>query len=132
MGTRRINFDLSALFYPSPAVEGRWVAHCLDLDLVATGDSPEDAFGELLGTLETYLKTLIDLGDKAAPPRKAPREFWEAAGRATKLPDLPIGELVGWAEQYAKKRKERLSGRRPARCKAAILTEPCKFAAVGS
>lgn len=112
------------LFYPA-SVEGRWVAHCLDFDIVGTGDDPGDAFTELLGTLEVQLTMWEKLGDTAEPPKKAPKKYWDAAKTAIELPAPELGALEGWAQHYTAQRKKKLRAeiarRVPEKCKGKLV-----------
>ena len=111
--------EAHVLFYKSP-VKGRWVAHCLDFDIVGTGENPREAFEELLGTLEVQLDFWRDLGDKAAVPKRAPRPLWDAFDRGVPLPPVqaPLGK---WAEKYHDRRVARIEI--PSSCSAVILEE---------
>ncbi len=121
----------TVLFYPA-SVKGRWVAHCLDFDLVGTGDNPGEAFTELLGALEVQMDLWNELGADAAPPRHAPRELWDAAKDAIPLPAPDIGGLKGWAEKHDKARKTKLrreiKARMPKVCKIVLLPTRPKLA----
>ncbi len=111
----------TVLFYPSAHVEGRWVAHCLDYDLIGTGGDPGEAFAELLGTIEAQFELIDELGSEAAPPKKAPQDFWDALEGAVRIPPLDIGELRGWADKYFHDRKKKLARKVPQECVGAIL-----------
>ncbi len=120
------------LFYPA-RVKGRWVAHCLDFDLVGTGDDLEEAFTELLGTLEAQLTMWEKLGDSAEPPKKAPQKYWDAAKSAIELPTPEIGALEGWAQHYATQRNRKLKAeiarRVPDRCRGKLVMRRSSFLA---
>jgi predicted RNase H-like HicB family nuclease len=69
--------EFSVLVRRAPDVEGQWIAHCLNWDLVSQGDSPSDAFqmiGEavVLATQEDEAAEL-DPADRPA----APQELWD-------------------------------------------------------
>jgi hypothetical protein len=114
----RLKIDL--LFYPSP-VKGRWVAHCLNIDIVGTGADPREAFEELLGSLEVQFEAWAELGAKAAPPSRAPRELWNKFKSAKPLPDIAV-ELGDWAKRYHRRRGSKFPDV-PKACTAAILLE---------
>jgi len=92
------------LFYPSQDVKGRWVAHCLDLDIVGTGDDPEDAFAELLQALRMQIEVWIDAIDNNRKPvraAKAPDIYWKMAEEAEALPPADISDLQKFlSEEY--------------------------------
>ncbi len=82
-----VEFPLRVLIYPAPDVEGQWIAHGLETDIVTQGDSPDHAL-EMMGDA---LKTTIDfvtrhrlLGSRGLPfaLRPAPREVWDLIGDA--------------------------------------------------
>lgn len=61
---------LSALGYLE---EGRWVAHCLEMDIVGHGDDPESALKELEDLIAMQISFAISTNDfdllyKPAPP----------------------------------------------------------------
>ncbi len=93
------------LFYPS-AVKGRWAAHLLEYDLVGTGEGAEDALEEVFGMLEAELGCILELGAKAAPVHKAPKEYWTAFKSAVHLGDreMALGEF---AQKAARRRASR-------------------------
>lgn len=78
MGTMN-KFDANLWLWvkAAPDVPGQWVAHCLDLDLVTQGDSPEHALRMLQDAVAlTVFDDLRSGHDPAARP-KAPKEDWD-------------------------------------------------------
>lgn len=115
--------DSHILLYLSPNVKNRWVAHCLDFDLVGTGADPGEALEELLGVVEVQFRAwaeAVQAGEQLAVPHKAPKKFWNALKRATRLPDIEI-KLGDWAERAFRRRQSRFP-RPPRRCRQALLT----------
>jgi predicted RNase H-like HicB family nuclease len=59
--------------------EKRWVAHCIDLDLWATGDSPEAARRGMDDAVVGYVETVLDTQDRESIPqllrRRAPLHY---------------------------------------------------------
>ena len=53
-----------------------WVAHCLELDLVATGDNPKQARDDLQDLIVTQVSCAIANDNMAYLLRPAPREVW--------------------------------------------------------
>ena len=47
----------------------RWVAHCIDLDLWATGGSPEAARRSMDDAVVGYVETVLDTKDHDSIPR---------------------------------------------------------------
>jgi predicted RNase H-like HicB family nuclease len=78
---------------PAPDVDGQWVAHCLDFDVVTQGNSFEHAI-ELAGEAVALVLT-DDLNANRDPhSRQAPPECWEPlwklikSGRKTSLSEI--------------------------------------------
>lgn len=63
-----------------------WIAHCLELDLVAEGKTAEQALDDLLDLCVTQLETALAHGDLAGAFRSAPPEIWATFSRATDVP----------------------------------------------
>ena len=107
------------LFYPSH-VKGRWVAHCLDIDMTGTGDDPQEALEELLGTMEVQFELWKELGKDAAPPKPAPKAYWEAAKKGIRLHDAAV-RLGEWAKKWKTRRDARFPAP-PESCEARLIT----------
>ncbi|KKL81012.1 hypothetical protein LCGC14_1999040 [marine sediment metagenome] len=86
-----------ACIYLSPDVDGTFVAHCLELDLIGEGKTPKKAIVELLKVIETQ----IELCEKSSAQLffPAPGSIWQKymyakkAGR--KLPDELMQRIKG-------------------------------------
>jgi len=118
----------TVLFYPSEEVKNRWGAHCLDWDLVGTGDHPLQAFDELLEVMEFQVEAWYELGDEAAYPEPAPKPYWDAVKSAL---DLGFYDFSGVLENILKRREIRRARRKlPNRCRWAILRDRETLAAV--
>jgi len=65
---------LSAIVYRE---DGVWVAHCLELDIVAEGEDAEDATCSLISLCELQIKVALEEGDLKAVFRPAPPEIWK-------------------------------------------------------
>lgn len=63
----------------SGRVKTRWVAHCIDLDLWAAGDSLVEARQGLENAISGYITTVLDTDDRDSIPRllrrRAPLRF---------------------------------------------------------
>jgi hypothetical protein len=77
-----IGFDFHILVYPAPDVEGDWVAHSLELDMIAQGTSQDHALQMLHEAFETVVRYNADHGLVPIQIRFAPPEAWQAAGVA--------------------------------------------------
>jgi len=65
--------------------DGLWVAHCLELDIVATGDSPKEAADDIRELIQAQVSSAMvnDNMDNLYHP--APREVWAAFTKARSL-----------------------------------------------
>jgi hypothetical protein len=77
-----MNINLSAIVYQE---DGAWLAHCLELDIVAEGSDAGDAIKSLVSLCDLQIRTAIEDGDVASIFRPAPPEIWKlfASGRQT-------------------------------------------------
>ena len=72
-GLRNFRVDLRAVVYS----EGEWwIAHCLELDLVAEGKTPDQALRDLMELSETQIETAIKAGNLESVFRSAPPQIW--------------------------------------------------------
>jgi hypothetical protein len=84
--TRDINglrIDLRAVIY---RYQKWWIAHCLELDLVAEGATPIDAFRDLMELSASQVKAACKMGNLDSIFRSAPPEIWTMFSRARDLP----------------------------------------------
>jgi len=81
-----LNINLSAIVY---CESGVWLAHCLELDIVAEGEGANDAFESLKSLCDLQITVALEEGDIGSVFRPAPPEIWKlfAAGtdRATEF-----------------------------------------------
>jgi predicted RNase H-like HicB family nuclease len=70
----KAKINLSAIIYRE---EGVWLAHCLEMDVVAEGDKPQKAFKDLDELCELQIKTALEEGDLETVFRPAPPEIWK-------------------------------------------------------
>lgn len=67
------NFEFSGVAYP----EGDfWLAHCLQLDVVGQGDTPEAAAREMIDLTLFHLREALHDNDVKSTFRPAPVEIW--------------------------------------------------------
>ncbi|MDO8136767.1 MAG: hypothetical protein Q6354_03920 [Candidatus Brocadiales bacterium] len=75
LSPRRVKgqIDLRILIYRE---EGNWVAHCLELDIVGAGGTPEKAFNLMSELVEDHISFCFEnkIEDKLFNP--APPEYW--------------------------------------------------------
>lgn len=55
-------FNLWALIEPSEEVEGEWLAHCLNLDVMSQGSSPEEAIDMIIEASEMVIEDRLNRG----------------------------------------------------------------------
>jgi len=71
------------LVYP----EGNfWIAHCLETDLVAEGDTPKEAMSGLIDISNTQIEALLAEGDLNSLFSPAPPEIWRMFSTAADSP----------------------------------------------
>ncbi len=63
-----------------------WIAHCLEMDVVAEGDTPQEAIKDLIGLCDLKIADAIKEGDIKSVFRPAPPEIWDLYAKATKTP----------------------------------------------
>jgi predicted RNase H-like HicB family nuclease len=73
MATPRLT--LRALLYRG---DGVWIAHCLELDLVADGATPHQAITALMELTEFQIETAMEEGDLSSIFRPAPPDIQSA------------------------------------------------------
>jgi len=76
---------LTALHYLFSHADGKVVAHCLDLDLVTSGQNLEQAEARLNGVVLEQIASCYTSGNFAQLWFKAPNEYWTALSDATEL-----------------------------------------------
>jgi len=60
--------------------DGQYLAHCLELDLVAEGSTPDEACSELLNAIDVQVRTCIQNDNMANLFFPAPKEVWAKLG----------------------------------------------------
>ena len=83
MTQNKIRIDLSAIIYKE---DDWWIAHCLELDLPAEGETPEAALKALFELTDTHIKNAIEEGDLESIFRAAPPELWRMFALASDAP----------------------------------------------
>jgi hypothetical protein len=68
---------LSLLHYLLSESEGKHIAHCLDLDLVATGRTCEEAAVNLDSLVKAHIELALATRQYANLATKAPQSFWD-------------------------------------------------------
>jgi hypothetical protein len=78
-GKASFRVDLRAVVYPH---QDGWIAHCLELDLVAEGTSAAEALRDVMDLAAIQVDAAIDAGDLESIFRPAPPEVWAMFSRA--------------------------------------------------
>jgi predicted RNase H-like HicB family nuclease len=83
-GESNVRINLSAIVYPE---DGAWIAHCLELDIVAEGASSDEAVQSLVSLCDFQIKVAMEEGDLRSIFRPAPAETWQmfASGREKRI-----------------------------------------------
>jgi predicted RNase H-like HicB family nuclease len=68
-----LRINLSAIAY---CEDGVWIAHCLELDIVADGKDVDDAIQSLISLCDFQIRTAMEHADLGSVFRSAPREIW--------------------------------------------------------
>jgi len=69
--------EFSFLIHQEKGLDGQWVAHCLNLDLVSQGNSPEHAIQMIFEATAQVVADDLRSGQDPAGRRPAPKELWE-------------------------------------------------------
>ena len=60
--------------------EGTYVAHCLELDLIAEGSTPDEACSEITNVIDVHVRTCIQNDNFENLFFPAPKEVWDRLG----------------------------------------------------
>jgi hypothetical protein len=90
--------QLRAIAYRDAA---EWVAHCLDLDIVATGPSREEAIEALVGAVEAQLSDAWKNGNVGHLFFPAPVEAWRKLAEILQGPHADVTRTLNDADTTA-------------------------------
>ncbi len=76
---RRIEFQLTLIFYPSLDLSGVTCAHCLELDIVGQGPDQDAAQANLMEAIELYVGFKLDEQELDSLYCPAPSSIWNHA-----------------------------------------------------
>lgn len=76
------------IFYPE---DDHYVAHCLEFDLVAQGNSVRESFQNLLDAVELQAAYAVETGDLENLIQPAPPEFWRMLLKSENSPEVSAG-----------------------------------------
>ncbi len=107
------NIPKSVLFrvciYPSPDIEGFFVAHCLELDLIGEGKNPQKAIAELIEAIELQIEACQETGSQFFFP--APAWVWHRYGQAKNAGRIILQRIVEKAQQTTSSRLGHLNAK---------------------
>lgn len=73
---RGLDALLNVIIYPAPDLEGQWIAHCLETDMIVQADSDHDAFEAMAESIEAIAKHNVSKGSPAIEYHSAPPEVF--------------------------------------------------------
>ena len=86
MAPEAVMIELRGVLYR----EAQWcIAHCLEMDVVAEGDSPFEAFSSLVELCGIKIEEAMKDGNLRSIFRPAPHEIWELYTRAKRFRKPP-------------------------------------------
>ena len=69
--------DLWLLFSQSTEIEGQWIAHCLNFDIVTQGKSLKDAYEMACEAIEMTVRDDLEAGRDPRDRKTTPKEDWD-------------------------------------------------------
>lgn len=79
MPMKAIRIDLRGVVYRD---NQWWIAHCLEMDVVAEGETPPEAIRDLIALCDLKIKDALGEGDTRSIFRPAPAKIWDLYARA--------------------------------------------------
>lgn len=70
----RPRIDLRVIVYQE---RGIWLSHCLELDIVGEGETPQESLKTLVELCTLQVETAVEAGDLQSIFRAAPAEYWK-------------------------------------------------------
>jgi hypothetical protein len=78
--------DLRGVVYQEGAL---WFAHCLELDIVAEGATPQEAVSNVLDLCDLQIASAVENNDLESIFRPAPAQYWSLFFQATRKSRVP-------------------------------------------
>jgi hypothetical protein len=69
-----MGITLRGIVYPE---DGMWLAHCLEMDIVAEGKTPRQALEDVVDLCNLQFQVALEEGDIGSAFRPAPPEYWK-------------------------------------------------------
>jgi len=73
--------------------DGLWVAHCMELDIVATGDSPDSAVNDLKDLIVAQVSCALANDNTKYLYHSAPKKVWDEYWKAEDMNQTPRGAV---------------------------------------
>ena len=90
---RSLHSLLNVIIYPAPDLEGQWLAHCLETDIISQGNSVADALEMMAEAIELTAAQNVKMGRPAIVYQNAPTEvsmmFENAEDITTRILRIP-------------------------------------------
>ncbi len=83
-----------------------WVAHCLQMDIVASGRSAKAVEADIIGLIKTQMRFAIDNGNVENLFKPAPSEIWKMIGQARRCDLRSIRLLIPHKKDFIPPVKE--------------------------
>lgn len=84
-----VEFPLRVVLYPAPDLEGQWIAHGLETDIVTQGDSARHALAMMADALQSLTTYHVLHRRPSLKLRPASPEVWDLVAEAVPL-DLMV------------------------------------------
>ena len=88
--------DLSVLVTRAEDIEGEWISHCLELDVMSQGDSIAQALAGIAEAIAMAVEDDLSHGLDPFSRRRAPDEYWHQMD-AVIATGRPVQELSDWS-----------------------------------
>jgi hypothetical protein len=93
----KFRLDLRFVVYREDDV---WLAHCLELDIVAEGASANEALRDALRLCAVQFEFAVEQGDISSAFRAAPPEFWAMYAKSATMSTPQEKMLEGWPPAF--------------------------------
>ncbi|MBI5212878.1 MAG: hypothetical protein HY957_05835 [Nitrospirae bacterium] len=83
-----------------------WIAHCLQMDIVATGKSAKAVEDDMIALIKAQVRFAIDNGNMENVFKPAPSEIWSMIGHAKRCALRSIRPLIPHKKEFIPPVKE--------------------------
>lgn len=85
---------------------GEWIAHCLQMDIVASGKSAKAVEEDIIGLIKAHVRFAIDNDNVGNIFKPAPSEIWSMTGHAKRCVSRNIRLFAPQKKEYVPPVKE--------------------------